>query len=447
MCGGSGGAPPPPPLDPKAQELEQKQIDLLNRQSMQQEAFQGLQAEQYGYEPIFSQNPVYNDPHKANYGHRLQELKEGTRGNPNDPTDNIAYISKFLQDNPTQIVTGYKKSESRSKQDTSVAELQSAQMETAKRANAALNKYLDSLDTDDYQAYQAAQQELQAQQTEIALQQGERQKKALKGELPLSEGTIARKAQDFQLLKENLARGGNSIIGDDPGSAYSLTSPGDQALKAFNSRYSAVEDMERRGELDSGSSNYLQAVGLTGNLGKTDLNTVGQLSNPGGYASTSSSLTPGSSPVTNNLSLVQGYGAAMNPFLQQQQMQWQTGQTNAGIKAQNQAGWMSLAGTALGVGAGTAALMSSRKMKKNIEAIKSEKDATTALAKTPVYRWNYKHEPDGFKKHLGTMTDEAPEDVLTDDGDHLDIASYMGLITLSTRDLHNRVLSLEGKRS
>ena len=137
----------------------------------------------------------------------------------------------------------------------------------------------------------------------------------------------------------------------------------------------------------------------------------------------------------------------MNPFLQQQQMQWQTGQTNAGIKAQNQAGWMSLAGTALGVGAGTAALMSSRKMKKNIEAIKSEKDATTALAKTPVYRWNYKHEPDGFKKHLGTMTDEAPEDVLTDDGDHLDIASYMGLITLSTRDLHNRVLSLEGKRS
>ncbi len=92
-------------------------------------------------------------------------------------------------------------------------------------------------------------------------------------------------------------------------------------------------------------------------------------------------------------------------------------------------------------------MMSSRKMKKNIEPIKSDSDATKALAKTPVYRWNYKTEPKGYKRHLGTMTDEAPDDVVTDDGDHLDIASYLGLLTLSTKDLHGRVLSLEGARS
>jgi len=356
MCGGGGGAPPPPPIDPKAQELEQKQLDLLNQQNQQQTAFQGLQAQQYGYEPIYEQNPVYNDPNIANYGHRLTELKTGTPSNPNDPHDTVAYISKFLQDNPTQIITGYKKSDARATQDTALADLQTQQMGTAKRANDALNKYLDSLDTEDYKAYQAAQQQLQEQQTQIAIQQGERQKKALNGELPLSQGTIDRKAQDFQLLKENLARGGNAVIGDDPNSAYSLTSPGSQALKEFNSRYASLEDQERRGELDSGTSNYLQAVGLSGNLGKSDLSTVGQLSNPGGYAATSTSLTPGASPVANNLNLVQGYGSAMNPYLQQQQMQWQTGQNNAQLKAQNQAGWLQLGGTLAGAGVTAAAL-------------------------------------------------------------------------------------------
>jgi hypothetical protein len=238
------------------------------------------------------------------------------------------------------------------------------------------------------------------------------------------------------------------VIGDDPSSAYSLTSPGSQALKEFNSRYASLEDQERRGALDSGTSAYLQAVGLSGNLGKTDLNTVGQLSNPGGYASTSTSLTPGATPVANNLNLVQGYTTALNPYLQQQQMQWQTGQNNAQIAAADRAGWLQLGGTVGGAGIGSAlALMSSRKTKKNIESIKSEKDATRALAKTPVYRWNYKDEPDGHKRHLGTMTEEAPDDVVADDGKHLDVASYMGLLTLSTKDLHNRVLSLEGRRS
>lgn len=406
MCGG-GGAPPPPPIDPVADELAKKQIKLLEEQALQQKVFQGLQAEQYGYEPI--------------YDNKWQPMED-------------------------RKIVGYQKSDARAEQDKQISELQSQQMATAKRANDALEKYLDSLDTEDYKAYQKAQQDLQAQQTQIALQQGERTQKALKGELPLSEGTVQRKAQDFQLLKENLARGGNAIIGDDPSSAYSLSSPGSQALKEFNSRYASLEDQERRGALDSGTSAYLQAVGLSGNLGKSDLGTVGQLSNPGGYASSSTSLMPGVSPVSNNLNLVQGYSSAMNPYLRQQEMQWQTGQNNAQIAAADRAGWMNLAGTALGSGAGVAALaLSNRKFKKNIEPIKSERDATKALAGTPVYRWNYKNEPDGHKKHLGTMTDEAPADVVTDDGDYLDITSYLGLLTLSAKDLHGRILSLEGR--
>lgn len=445
MCGG-GGAPPPPPLDPAAQALEKKQLELLNEQSRQQNIFQPLQAEQYGYTPTYGPNPEA----KALYD-KIVTAVQANGGNWDAPAvrplraefEQAGYTQDTITNPAKQVITGYTKTAARTDQDKQIADLQGAQMATAQKANAALNKYLDSLDTEDYKAYQKAQQDLQAQQTQIALDQGERQKKALAGELPLSQGTIDRKAQDFQLLKENLARGGNAIIGDDPGSAYSLSSPGSQALKEFNSRYSAIEGQERQGALDTGTSSYLQAVGLTGNLGKSDLGTVGQLSNPGGYASTSTSLNPASTPVANNLNLVQGYSAALNPYLKQQEMQWQTGQNNAMIDSQNQAGWLNLGGAVVGSAIGAKA-RSNRRFKKNIEPIRSEHDATKALAGTPVYRWNYKEEPNGHKKHLGTMTDEAPEDVVTEDGDFLDITSYLGLLTLSAKDLHGRVLSLEG---
>lgn len=455
MCGGNS-APPPPPIDPAAQALEQQQLTLLTQQAQQQAAFAPLQAAQYGYEQHntlvdpYSQKARDLNPTAANKADAAYQILHGSDGT--SVTPDAAALAKANKDwsdawtemNNAVVSTSYDKTPERTAQDKQVADLQGAQMATAQKANDALNKYLDSLNTDDYKAYQAAQQQLQAQQTQIALQQGERTQKALDGTLPISQGTIDRKAADFQLLKENLARSGNAIIGDDPSSAYSLSSPGVQALKQFNQQYGTIEAQERQGQLDTGSQTYAQAVGLSGSIGQNALNTTGQLSNPGGYASTSTSLNPNSTPVQNNLNLVQGYSSAMNPYLQQQQLQFQAGQTNAQIGAQNQAGYLQLGGTILGAGLGAYAA-SNRRFKKNIEPIRSERDATKALAKTPIYRWNYKNEPDGHKRHLGTMTDEAPEDVVTQDGDYLDITSYMGLLTLSTKDLHHRVLSLEGK--
>jgi hypothetical protein len=424
------------PVDPNLNGLEQEQLKLLQQQDAQNQMFAPLQAEAAGYKAIYA-----TDPRKADLLAKINA--EYAKGN--DAMDlRVQYTKLGFDTADPQVITGYEKTDARKVQDTQLTDLQTQQMATAKKANDALNTYLDSLNTDDYKAYQAAQQQLQAQQTQIALKQGERTQQALDGNLPLSQGTIDRKAADFQLLKENTARAGNAIIGDDPNSAYSLSSPGSQALKEFNSRYAAIEGQERQGALDTGTTSYLQAVGLTGNLGKTDLSAATGLSNPGGYASTSTSLNPGATPVTNNMSLIQGYSSAMNPYLQQQQLQNSNNQTQAQINAANQAGWLSLAGTGAGV-AGGAYAKSNRRFKKNIEAIKSESDATKALAGTPVYRWNYKDEPDGSKKHLGTMTDEAPEDVVTQDGDYLDVTSYMGLLTLSTKDLHHRVLSLEGR--
>lgn len=452
------------PPDPNMNALQQEQLKLLQQQGDQQSAFSPILAEQMGYTetrtPTQVTNPQIKETKDA-VNYLTNVLNAGPDRNGNYSAGGKTFTEETLKDNiagnqrvldglpatvgsTTDYTTSYAKTAERTAQDKQLADLQSAQMATAQKANDSLNKYLDSLNTDDYKTYQAAQQQLQEQQTQIALAQGTRTQQALEGKLPLSQGTIDRKAADFQLLKENLARSGNAIIGDDPASAYSLSSPGVQALKAFNQQYGTIEAQERQGQLDTGSQAYLQSVGLSGNIGQNALTTTGQLSNPGGYASTSTSLNPNTSPVANNASLIQGYSSAINPYIQQQQLGQQASQFGAQMNSQNQAGYLNLAGTTIGAGLGAYAA-SNRRFKKNIEAIGSERDATKAIAKTPVYRWNYKNEPDGHKKHLGTMTDEAPEDVVTEDGDFLDVTSYMGLLTLSTKDLHNRVLSLEGR--
>lgn len=98
----------------------------------------------------------------------------------------------------------------------------------------------------------------------------ERQQKALKGELPLSEGLIQQKAQEFGNFKEAMARAGNQITGDTPESATAQTTAGIQALKTFNSRWSLVEDAQRRGELTSGQSTINQTTGLLADVGQQD---------------------------------------------------------------------------------------------------------------------------------------------------------------------------------
>ena len=446
-------APGATPTDPNLSALEREQLKLLQEQGADNKLWSPLLAEQYGYAAQYN-TPTTETEGRAAHPELAQQYDDANKyahdvgwGDDQHYFDHYAKQKALLAKIMEPVITGYQKSADKTSQDAQIRELQSAQMGTAKKANELLNTYLDSLNSDDYKAYQKAQQDLAAQQTQIGLLQGERTKRALEGNLPVSQGTIDRKASDFQLLKENLARSGNAIIGDDPSSAYSLSSPGVQALKAFNQQYGTIEAQERQGQIDTGTQGYLQAVGLSGNAAQNNVSATGQMSNPGGYASTSTSLTPSNAMVPNNTSLIQGYSSAMNPYLQQQQLSQQQGQFNTQVNAANQAGYMQLGGSLIGAGAGIygANAKSNRRFKKNIEPIKSDRDATKALAGTPVYRWNYKEEPDGHKKHLGTMTDEAPEDVVTEDGDHLDITSYMGLLTLSTRDLHSRVLSLEGR--
>ena len=77
----------------------------------------------------------------------------------------------------------------------------------------------------------------------------ERQKKALEGTLPVSEGLMSRKTEDFIHLREAAARRGIQIEGDSPESATSQSSAGNELVGQFNRTYGLLMDAERRGEI------------------------------------------------------------------------------------------------------------------------------------------------------------------------------------------------------
>lgn len=437
MCGGGGGAPPPPPPSATEEQLRQKQLDLLNEQQKEQEAFAPFQASAYGYNRKSTLSPEDQAT--------LDVINHNLATVDYRPTDR-AVTEKQRDDILKKSVISYEKTPERIAQEKQLADLQTLQLDTSTKSNKAINDYLDSLNSPEAKAAQAKEATLTAQQQDIALQQGERQKLALEGKLPVSRGTTDRKTEDFAILKENLARSGNNIIGDDPSTAYSLSSPGTQALDLFNRRYGAIESQERQGTLDSSAQTYLQSVGLSGDIGNRTLSNAGSTANPGGYASTSSAFNL-ANPGTNRLGLAQGYGGAAQPYAQDRNMMWQNSVNNAQIAQQDRAGWLNLAGSVVGAGTSAAFLMSTKKAKKKIvkEGAKEERAAMKSLSGTPIYNWKYKNESDASKSHVGTLTEEAPPEIVSKDGRSLDVASYFGLLTHGIKDINRRLVRLEGK--
>lgn len=171
-------------------------------------------------------------------------------------------------------------------------------------------------------------------QHRIGLLSADRYEKALKGELPVSEGLIQRKAADWTLLKENAARKGIVIEGDSPGTAVSNSTSGNELVTNFNKTYGLLEDAERRGEIASGYQ--------TGLLGGQTLNTAGTSVTAFGPMATGSGYATGAGLL----------GGAMQPYTAQRQLQYSADVNNAALKSQNRAGWFQLGSGLLGLGAG-----------------------------------------------------------------------------------------------
>lgn len=154
----------------------------------------------------------------------------------------------------------------------------------------------------------------QSKQQEILDLQRDRYLKALKGELPVSQGLMDQKTEDFKLLREGAARRGIMIDGDSPETATSQTTAGNELVGQFKRTFGLLEDAERRGELMGGAP--------TGQPG---------FAQPLNFAAQSASAGPmGLLPTYSNLTSM--YGGATQPYQQQRLLgyQGQLGGYNAG---------------------------------------------------------------------------------------------------------------------
>lgn len=175
--------------------------------------------------------------------------------------------------------------------------------------------------------------ELLAHENLLATQ--ERQAKALAGELPLTEAGQQKKAEEFRIFKEAMARSGNPITGETPETATATTTPGIQGLRAFNQRFGLLEEAERFGELSRGTSSILQRLGITSDIAARER--AGLLDFP-----------------TGPLRRTQVGTQALQPFQFDRALQFQANVIGSQNQAAFTAGLLELAGTIGGAAAGGA---------------------------------------------------------------------------------------------
>ena len=415
MCG-SSDVPPPPPQVSAEEELNQLNLDMLRQSRAEMEGLRPLLLAESGLQ---SKADIPGTPEYE----KKQTLQKniGFYENALDSGVGPGGINLSKAD-----INAYKDTLSKQKEELKTLGTQYAKTPERLSAEGRAKKLQEQVDL--------------ATERQLSLYglQADRQEKALKGELPISEGTLQRKQEEFAALKERLTRAGNPVLGDTPETAYSPTTAGTQTLESFKRSYKLIEDSERQGELNQGSSALLGTLGLTSNIGNTRL---------------AQSYETGAAGVPYQ-NLVGGPIGLINPSLQAQQpyqfnrdMQFQTGMQSAANAAAEKAGYLQLAGQ---TGASTAliaaAAMSSRSFKKDIKALSEKEEDRIAMSltgKRKIYNWKYKTERDDSKGHIGLVTEESPDEIVTDDGKHLDIASYLGVLTISLRSMKRKMDALE----
>jgi hypothetical protein len=184
--------------------------------------------------------------------------------------------------------------------------------------------------------------EYETLQEEAGVLSAKRLVSALKGELPVSPELIASKKRDFTLLKESAGRQGITITGDEPGGASADSTAGAAMLEAFNNRYAYAENLDRRGEIDSGTSQNLQRYGLISDIATQKFNQATSMASgssatvPIGLASSALSLL---SPNSSGYSTLMGGQSSLSGTLSQENLlKYQSLlQQYAGTQAGNQA--------------------------------------------------------------------------------------------------------------
>jgi hypothetical protein len=278
---------------------------------------------------------------------------------------------------------------------------------------------------------------------------------------------LQREKEEFTKFKEAMARTGNPISGDTPEEATATTTPGRQSLKTFRERWGILKDAERRGELTSGMSLLLQQQGLASDIENRRVQRLLALSQPPGvgysgvpvsavgdvigraYGLTSGRRLYGfGQSMAGTQSLLAGYGAALQPYQFQRGMEFSAAATNAKLAAQRKAGLWGGLGSLIGSGlkaygtyAGLSAMASSVDFKKDINRLtaKDEKKILDMVKDTATHTYRYKGEASKGKKRLGLLAEEAPVQIRTEDGKHLDVGNYLGLLFASIKALDRKI--------
>ncbi len=118
------------------------------------------------------------------------------------------------------------------------------------------------------QASSAAERaEVEKRQRELTLARAERQRKALAGEIPLSDGLKRELQEQFNALKETEARRGNAILGEDPFTATAKGTAANEALKRFQSVAQTMRQNELNRIIEGEGPLFSNDVQLSSGLG------------------------------------------------------------------------------------------------------------------------------------------------------------------------------------
>lgn len=123
---------------------------------------------------------------------------------------------------------------------------------------------------------------------------------------------------------------------------------------------------------------------------------------------------------------------------------------NTQRKIAGQQGFMNLIGGGLGaagkIGAAGfgafGAFGSAPELKTDIRPAGDEEQALDIFRDADVSRWRYNEEPPGTE-HVGTMTTELPDEMLSPDGQGIDIPSYLGRLTQAVKALDKKMGGFE----
>jgi len=104
-------------------------------------------------------------------------------------------------------------------------------------------------------------------------------------------------------------------------------------------------------------------------------------------------------------------------------------------------------GGAAAGGAAAAGFFSSQSFKHNLEALEAGdyEAVLESLQQTPVYRWTYKPEFQDERRHIGPITEQAPKEIVTEDGMAVVPIDYLGFMLAALKGLQDKVNKLEAR--